>query len=74
MEVLTDQPAVQFYTGNNLDGTLVGKRGARYTRHAALCLETQHHPDSVNHPSFPTTLLRPGETFRSTTIHRFSAA
>jgi aldose 1-epimerase len=74
MEVLTDQPAVQFYTGNNLDGTLVGKRGARYTRHAALCLETQHYPDSVNHPSFPTTLLRPGETFRSTTIHRFSAA
>jgi len=74
MEILTDQPAVQFYTGNNLDGTLLGKRGVRYTKQAALCLETQHHPDSINHPSFPTTLHRPGETFRSTTIHRFSAA
>jgi aldose 1-epimerase len=73
MEVLTDQPGVQFYTGNNLDGTLTGKRGVTYPMHAALCLETQHFPDSINHPSFPTTLLRPGETFRSTTVHRFSA-
>jgi aldose 1-epimerase len=74
MEILTDQPGIQFYTGNNLDGSVVGKRGAAYPMHAALCLETQHFPDSINHPAFPSTLLRPGETFRSTTIHRFSAA
>jgi len=72
MEVSTDQPAVQFYTGNNLDGTTVGKRGVAYTMHAGFCLETQHYPDSINHPDFPSTLLRPGETFHSTTIYRFA--
>jgi aldose 1-epimerase len=51
----------------------VGKYGAAYPLHAAFCLETQHYPDSVNQPGFPSTLLRPGETFRSTTLYRFSA-
>lgn len=73
MEVLTDQPGIQLYTANNLDGTIRGKRGLPYAIYGALCLETQHYPDSINHPSFPSTLLRPGATFRSTTIHRFSA-
>ncbi len=73
MEVWTDQPAVQLYTSNSFNGTLVGKRGWAFPLHAGLCLETQHYPDSVNHPGFPTTILRPGETLRSTTIYRFSA-
>jgi aldose 1-epimerase len=73
MEVLTDQPGVQLYTSNGLDGSIVGKGGARYRAHAGFCLETQHYPDSVNKPGFPSTLLRPGETFRSTTVYRFSA-
>jgi len=72
MEVLTDQPAVQLYTCNTFDG-IVGKRGWAFPLYAGLCLETQHYPDSVNEPGFPTTLLRPGETLRSTTIYRFSA-
>lgn len=74
LEVLTDQPGVQFYTGNFLDGSLVGKRGQRYGPYAGFCLETQHFPDAVNQPHFPSTILRPGETFRSTTVHRFSVA
>jgi aldose 1-epimerase len=73
MEVLTDQPGMQLYTSNNFDGSLVGKRGASLPKHAAVCLETQHFPDSVNHPSFPSTILRPGAIFRSVTIHRFTA-
>jgi aldose 1-epimerase len=73
MEVLTDEPGVQLFTSNHFDGTLVGKRGGPYLRHAALSLETQHFPDSVNQPAFPSTLLRPGGTFRSTTVYRFSA-
>jgi aldose 1-epimerase len=72
LEVSTDQPGVQLYTANGLDGTIVGKYGQAYPRHAGFCLETQHYPDSVNQPGFPSTLLRPGETFRSTTIYRFS--
>jgi aldose 1-epimerase len=71
MDVLTDQPGVQFYTGNFLDGTLVGKHGVPYVKHAALCLETQHFPDSVNHPGFPSTILRPGQTYRTATVYRF---
>ena len=71
MEVLTDQPGVQFYTGNYLNGAATGKGGTVYARHTGFCLETQHFPDSVNHPNFPSTILRPGEVFRSTTIHRF---
>jgi len=73
VDVLTDQPGVQLYTSNSFNGTLVGKYGVAYPLHAAFCLETQHYPDSVNKPGFPSTLLRPGETFRSTTVYRFSA-
>ncbi|HEV2677274.1 MAG TPA: aldose epimerase family protein [Aliidongia sp.] len=72
LEVLTDQPGVQFYTANFLLGTRVGKSGRLYRQGDAFCLETQHFPDSPNHPEFPSTVLRPGETFRSTTILRFS--
>lgn len=71
MEVLTTEPAVQFYTGNYLNG-VPGKNGKLYQRHGGLCLETQHFPNSINTPDFPTTILRPGETFRSRTIYRFS--
>ena len=73
LEVLTDQPGIQFYTGNFLDGSVTGTDGKVYKRRYAFCLETQHYPDSPNHPKFPTTELKPGETFRSTTIYRFSA-
>ena len=71
MEVFTSQPGVQFYTGNFLDGKNHGIGGA-FRYRSALCLETQHFPDSPNHPKFPTTELRPGEQFKSTTIYRFS--
>ena len=73
MEVLTTEPGVQFYSGNHLDGSLVGKTGRAYPKRSGFCLETQHFPDSPNHPGFPDTILRPGRTFRSTTIYRFSA-
>ena len=73
MEVLTDQPGVQFYTGNNLDGTIHGKGGKVYPTRSAFCLETQHFPDSPNEPKFPSTVLRAGRTFTSTTIYRFPA-
>lgn len=69
--VLTTQPAVQLYTGNFLDGSLQGKGGAAYTKRKALCLETQHYPDSPNQPGFPSTVLKPGQTYRSTTVYRF---
>jgi len=72
MEVLTTEPGVQLYTGNHLKG-VNGRGGQVYGKHAGVCLETQHFPDSPNQPAFPTTVLRPGETFRSTTIYRFSA-
>lgn len=71
LEVRTTQPGVQFYTGNFLDGSLTGKGGKVYTRHAAFCLETQHFPDSPNHPNFPSTVLRPGELYREATIWSF---
>jgi aldose 1-epimerase len=74
LEVETTEPAVQFYTGNFLDGTLKGKGGHVYPMRAALCLETQHYPDSPNHPSFPTTLLKPDQTYQTTTVYRFSVA
>jgi len=73
MEVWTNEPGVQFYSGNFLDGTLTGKRGAVYGQHAALCLETQHFPDSVNQPKFPSVILRPGATYHTETIYKFSA-
>ena len=65
-------PGIQFYTGNFLDGSLVGKGGVRYEQHWGLCLETQHYPDSVNHPQFPSVIRRPGETYRHTIVHRFT--
>jgi aldose 1-epimerase len=72
MEVYTTEPAMQFYSANFLDGTLKDtKGGQKYGRHAALCLETQHYPDSPNQPSFPNTILRPGETYLQTTIYKF---
>ena len=72
MEVLTTEPGLQFYTGNFLDGTIIGKSGKPYIHRGALCMETQHYPDSPNEPNFPNTILRPGETLHSTTIYRFS--
>jgi aldose 1-epimerase len=72
MQVLTDQPGVQFYTGNFLDGSLKGKDGKTYQKRAALCLETQHFPDSPNHPKFPSSELKAGGHFHSVTIFRFS--
>ena len=72
MEIYTDQVAIQFYSGNFLMGQ-EGKGGKTYPFRGALCLETQHNPDSVNHPNFPSTILRPGGTYRTTTVHRFSA-
>jgi aldose 1-epimerase len=73
MKVLTTQPGIQFYTGNFLDGTLrFTKKGQRYVQHGALCLETQHYPDSPNRPAFPNTILHAGDTYRQTTIYRFS--
>ncbi len=74
MEVWTSEPGMQFYTGNFLDGTLTGKSGKPYPRRSGFCFETQHYPDSPNQPSFPTTTLRKGATYRSTTIYRFGAA
>lgn len=71
MEVVTDQPGVQFYSGNFLDGSLTGKQSVTYTKHAGLALETQHFPDSPNQKSFPSTILQPGETYHSTTEYRF---
>lgn len=72
MEVFSTQPGVQFYTGNFLDGTLKGKGGKVYQKRFGFCLETQHYPDSPNKPKFPTTVLKPGETFHHTTVLRFT--
>lgn len=72
MTVSTTQPGVQFYTGNFLDGTAHGKHGHVYTRRSALCLETQHFPDSPNHPTFPSTELKPGQTYHTVTVFAFS--
>ena len=72
MQVFTTEPGVQFYTGNFLNGTLTGKSGKPYPRRSGFCLETQHYPDSPNQPSFPTTTLRRGRTYTSTTIYRFT--
>jgi aldose 1-epimerase len=73
LEVHTTQPGIQFYTGNFLDGTLTGTRsGARYVKHAGFCLETQHFPDSPNQPDFPSTILKPGQTYHETTSFKFT--
>ncbi len=71
LQVHTTEPGVQFYTGNFLDGTLTGKGGVVYRRRNGLCLETQHFPDSPNRPSFPNTILRPGDVYRSRTVWMF---
>ena len=73
MEVLTTQPGMQFYTGNFLDGTITGKSGKVYRKRYGFCMETQHFPDSPNQPRFPSTELKPGQEYRTTTIYRFSA-
>ena len=72
MEVLTTEPGIQFYSGNFLDGSLKGKGGVAYAQYAGLCLETQHFPDTPNHPNFPTTVLRAGQEYRQTTIYKFT--
>lgn len=71
MEVYTTEPGIQFYTGNSLDGSDIGREGVPYTSQSAFSLETQHFPDSPNHPEFPTTILRPGEVLNSSTLYRF---
>jgi aldose 1-epimerase len=73
MQVWTTEPGMQFYTGNFLDGTLTGKSGKIYQRRFGFCFETQHYPDSPNQPSFPTTTLKKGATYKSTTIYRFAS-
>ena len=72
IEIFTTEPGIQFYTGNFLDGTEVGKGGQQYEFRNALCLETQHFPDSINHPQFPNTVLRQKQKYTHTTIHKFS--
>jgi aldose 1-epimerase len=72
LEIATTEPGIQFYSGNFLDGSITGKQGKAYKHRYGLCLETQHYPDSPNHPDFPTTALKPGETYRTTTVYSFS--
>ena len=72
MDVYTKEPAVQFYSGNFLDGTITGKGGTVYQHRWGLCLETQHYPDSPNKPNFPSTILRPGQKYETVTVYRFS--
>ena len=73
LRVLTTEPGVQLYTGNNLDGSITGKEGRVYKQYSALCLEAQHFPDSPNHANFPTTELKPGRAFHSVTVFQFEA-
>jgi aldose 1-epimerase len=73
LEVLSTEPGVQFYSGNFLDGSNVGKGGVAYARHAGLALEPQHFPDSPNQPNFPSVILKPGKTYRNTIVYKFSA-
>jgi aldose 1-epimerase len=74
MQVFTDQPGLQLYTANFLDGSLNGKSGKPYLKRSSLCLETQHFPDSPNQSRFPNTILRPGETYQTRTIYQFSVS
>lgn len=71
LEILSDQPGIQVYTGNFLDGSVKGKNGVAYGKQAALCLETQKFPDAIHHPEWPSTRLDPGQTYRHTMVHRF---
>jgi aldose 1-epimerase len=72
LQVLSTEPGVQFYSGNFLDGTITGKGGKVYNQRYGFCLETQHFPDSPNYPSFPSTELKPGQKYATTTIFKFS--
>ena len=73
VEITTTEPAIQFYSGNFLNGDLSGKQGQSYGRRSGFALETQHYPDSPNHAAFPSTILEPGDTYRSRTVYRFTA-
>ena len=74
LEIWTTEPCMQMYGAQNMDGTMAAKTAGRtYSQYAGIALETQHHPDAPNHPEYPSTVLRPGETFRSTTEYRFTA-
>ena len=73
LEVFTDEPGLQVYTGNFLDGSFIGKHGYRYPRHASVCLETQHYPDSPNKPQWPSPYLKPEEVYHSHCVYKFSA-
>ncbi len=72
LEISTTEPGIQFYTGNFLDGSITGKEGIVYRKHHAFCLETQHFPDSIHHPNFPSAVLEPGKTYTHTTVFKFS--
>jgi aldose 1-epimerase len=74
LEISTEQPGIQFYSGNFLDGSIVGKGGRAYVKYSGFCLETQHFPDSPNHPNFPATVLRAGQEYRHTTVFKFSVS
>ena len=74
LEISTTEPGIQFYSGNFLDGTITGKGGRVYPQRSGFCLETQHFPDSPNHPNFPSTVLRPGQDFKSQTVFTFGVA
>ena len=71
MEIYTTEPGIQFYTGNFLDGTVKGKKGIAYPRRSAICVETQHFPDSPNQPNYPSVVVRPDKTYTSTCIYKF---
>jgi len=73
MEIYTTEPGIQFYSGNFFDGSITGKGGKRYEKYYAFCLETQHFPDSPNIAYFPTTILRPGQTYSHICVHKFYA-
>ncbi len=73
MEVWTTEPGVQLYTANHLDGSITGLGGVAYRQHGGFCLETQHFPDAIHHPDFPSVVLRPGQTYHTSTVHKFSA-
>jgi aldose 1-epimerase len=72
LDVLTTEPGLQFYSGNFLDGSFIGKGNVVYNRRNGFCLETQHYPDSPNKPNFPSTVLKPGEVYKTTTVYKFS--
>jgi aldose 1-epimerase len=73
LSIYTTEPGIQFYSGNFLDGTLVGTSGRMYRQGDGFALETQHYPDSPNHPNFPSTVLRPGQVYETRTIYQFTA-